>query len=143
MNIGVYNANSQAQTEEMIGAEIGGKILASIGKNSKGVSDSSDDSAQGLPSKDTEGADKLSSNVLPLAGVLPKDTPTKSAKAMSNVEAQRALGDLGYDVGKADGVIGKRTIEIIKKFQRDNSIQVTGLLDSATVTKLGNAVQVK
>jgi hypothetical protein len=143
MNIGVYNANTQAQTEEMIGTEIGGKILASISKNNKGVPDSRDDSAQGLPSKAPEGADKLSSTILPPSGVQPKDAPTKSAKAMSNAEAQRALGALGYDVGKADGVIGKRTIEIFKKFQRDNNIPVTGLLDSETATKLGNTVLVR
>lgn len=50
-----------------------------------------------------------------------------------NVEqAQQRLIALGYEPGPADGKIGNKTIEAIKKYQTDNELEATGEVDEAT-----------
>jgi len=46
--------------------------------------------------------------------------------------AQERLNELGYDAGTADGVMGNRTANALRTFQRDNNLPVTGRLDAAT-----------
>lgn len=53
------------------------------------------------------------------------------------IKAQKRLKELGYYLGSADGVIGKRTIEAIEKYQLDNKLSVTKTLDAATLVSLG------
>ena len=52
-------------------------------------------------------------------------------------QAQQKLKDQGYDPGAVDGVIGIKTAEAIKKFQRYHGESATGELDSTTRTQLG------
>lgn len=52
-------------------------------------------------------------------------------------QAQKRLAELGYDAGMADGKMGQKTIEAIKKFQQEQGLTVTGKLDEETITKLG------
>ena len=52
-------------------------------------------------------------------------------------KAQKRLVELGYEVGTADGKLGPKTIEAIKKFQQDQGLAVTGKLDEETIKKLG------
>jgi hypothetical protein len=52
-------------------------------------------------------------------------------------DAQARLNQLGYSVGTPDGMLGKRTVEQLRAFQRDRRIPVTGALDAATRTELG------
>ncbi len=51
--------------------------------------------------------------------------------------AQLILKELGYDV-RVDGYFDKDTEEVIKKFQTENDLKVTGQLNSDTATKLDN-----
>ena len=51
-------------------------------------------------------------------------------------EAQRALRELGYEPGPADGVIGPRTREALVRYQRAEKIAVTGRLDPETMVRL-------
>jgi murein L,D-transpeptidase YcbB/YkuD len=51
-------------------------------------------------------------------------------------EAQRALRDLGYQPGPADGVVGPRTKAALAAYQRSEKIAVTGRLDSETMVRL-------
>lgn len=62
-----------------------------------------------------------------------------STQPMSIAEAQRRLTELGYQPGPADGAMGKRTSDALVKFQRENNLQVTGKLDSATTDALRKA----
>ena len=62
---------------------------------------------------------------------------------MSLLEVQKRLLELGYQPGTADGVMGQRTVDAIKKFQQDNNVPVTGRIDSDTVTKLASANRAK
>ena len=55
-------------------------------------------------------------------------------RAISNVQA--ILNRNGYDAGGPDGVMGERTAEAIKAFQKDNGLQPTGSVDRALVEAL-------
>lgn len=50
--------------------------------------------------------------------------------------AQGRLRNLGYPCGDIDGVLGPRTKEALRAFQKDNALEVTGELDDATESKL-------
>ena len=54
------------------------------------------------------------------------------------VEAvQRELAERGYDPGSVDGVLGRRTRDVIRKFQRSVGLFDTGQIDDATLAALG------
>lgn len=57
-------------------------------------------------------------------------------KPVTTMEIQRLLLALGYQPGTADGVMGKRTVDALKKFQQDNNLPKTGQADYATIGKL-------
>jgi hypothetical protein len=45
---------------------------------------------------------------------------------------QQRLGDLGYGVGEADGLLGPRTRAALRAFQADRGLPVTGVPDGTT-----------
>ena len=49
---------------------------------------------------------------------------------------QEALSDAAYGPLTADGVMGRRTIDAISRFQLDQGMTVTGALDDALITRL-------
>lgn len=51
--------------------------------------------------------------------------------------AQEALEKAGYEIGTPDGQIGPRTIAVLKRFQTDHFLPVTGQLDETTLGALG------
>ncbi len=53
------------------------------------------------------------------------------------LKAQRLLNALGYDPGKADGVMGPRTRRAIAAYQRSNNLPPTSELDESTLRALG------
>jgi len=55
-------------------------------------------------------------------------------KAIRNVQA--ILNKNGYDAGSPDGVMGQRTTDAIKAFQKDNGLDATGNVDKALVEAL-------
>lgn len=62
---------------------------------------------------------------------------TASSYSLEVYEAQKALKELGYDPGPVDGIWGKSTESVIKHFQVDKGLPVTGQLDEQTKKKLG------
>jgi len=50
--------------------------------------------------------------------------------------AQQKLNDAGYHAGSADGRIGPKTRSAIRKYQKDQSMTVTGKLDESTLSHL-------
>jgi peptidoglycan hydrolase-like protein with peptidoglycan-binding domain len=53
---------------------------------------------------------------------------------------QELLIGLGYDVGGADGVFGRRTENAVRKFQADQGIEVDGVVGPQTQARLSAAV---
>ena len=58
-------------------------------------------------------------------------------------EAQRLLAARGYDPGPADGLMGKKTREALKRFQADNDLLVSGKADAQTLGVLRSSSSAK
>jgi Putative peptidoglycan binding domain len=65
--------------------------------------------------------------------------PARSAPASREViaRAQARLNELGFAAGTADGRMGARTQDAIRKFQASKKLRPTGELDVETLTALG------
>ena len=50
---------------------------------------------------------------------------------------QQKLTELGYNPGHIDGILGPKTKEAIKQFQKDNGLVVDGICGPKTKAKLG------
>ena len=64
---------------------------------------------------------------------------TRKTQQQRIKEAQQMLLDLGYDVGEADGYIGKQSVKAIKAFQTDKELTVTGYPNAALFEALSKA----
>ncbi|MEM9198688.1 MAG: peptidoglycan-binding domain-containing protein [Pseudomonadota bacterium] len=49
---------------------------------------------------------------------------------------QAMLNALGYDAGPTDGAFGRRTLDAIRSFERDQGLRADGVLDRATYDRL-------
>lgn len=61
-------------------------------------------------------------------------SPTPNTALVSR--AQSLLNKLGYEVGAPDGLMGAKTRDAIKSFERKNGLQETGTVTIPLVTKL-------
>jgi hypothetical protein len=52
-------------------------------------------------------------------------------------EVQAALKSKGMDPGPEDGVLGRKTQQAIREFQKSNNLQATGRIDDKTASALG------
>lgn len=65
------------------------------------------------------------------------DAPATAALTRDQVrEAQRLLNELGFDVGAADGIAGRRTRAAIRDYQDQNDLPSTGTLTAELLTQL-------
>jgi peptidoglycan hydrolase-like protein with peptidoglycan-binding domain len=67
---------------------------------------------------------------------------SKAAAPASNthdeiMQAQEALNQKGFDVGKADGIAGPQTRRALRRFQREQGLQQSGRFDNRTLAALG------
>lgn len=76
----------------------------------------------------------------PEANEVPEPQEWADASPATNVSlvtrAQGLLNKLGYGVGTPDGLMGARTREAIKSFERQNGLEETGQVTIPLVTKL-------
>lgn len=56
-------------------------------------------------------------------------------------DVQIRLSELGYKIGEVDGVYGPQMRDILKEFQENQGIKVTGLIDNDTLRALNMAPQ--
>lgn len=68
----------------------------------------------------------------------PANAPEPAAQPLppSVEEVQRLLDARGYRPGAIDGQMGPRTTNALRRFQRDQRLPMSGLLDAATVEAL-------
>lgn len=127
-----------------------GSIVGFFGSTNKAVggaleSAASDDSAASdaaAGSGNTPTAVPVSVSTAPVAAVEPAPSAPTAAPAASasiTARAQARLQELGYSVGKADGIVGPRTRAALLKYQRANGLTESGKLDPATLHALGLA----
>jgi N-acetylmuramoyl-L-alanine amidase len=57
-------------------------------------------------------------------------------------ELQRALGSLGFDTGRVDGIFGPRTLEALHGFQRNAGVTTDGICGPATLEALRRVTRV-
>jgi peptidoglycan hydrolase-like protein with peptidoglycan-binding domain len=61
-----------------------------------------------------------------------------SGQSSENIkQVQEALKSKGHDPGPADGVMGPKTQQALRAFQKDSGMQATGRLDDKTASALG------
>jgi len=56
---------------------------------------------------------------------------------------QQSLNELGYNSGEVDGVLGKKTISAIKKYQLDNNLNVDGKISESLLQNLNKTLTTK
>ena len=59
------------------------------------------------------------------------------AKAEQVKAVQEALKDKGHDPGAVDGIMGPKTKQALRDYQKAEGLKATGNLDSETASKLG------
>lgn len=65
-------------------------------------------------------------------------TPEQGTASTERIrQAQRALNNMGYDSGPADGVWNARTQAAVRDFQQTRGLEVTGQLNERTMRGLG------
>ena len=122
VDLGIYNAN-QAKLEEDIGAELGAKILAAVGPKQSMEMKVEATTAPRPPSAVVENSPKPAGESI-------------VSPAPSNQRIQQRLAELGFSVGPADGVMGKRTTDALKRFQTNNGLSPNGQATAETLEKL-------
>jgi Putative peptidoglycan binding domain len=73
--------------------------------------------------------------------VVPKVDPHLVSDSRAIAAAQRALGQLGYDAGKADGAGGPATHRAVLAFQKDHEMATDGRLTFDVAEKIRAALQ--
>lgn len=63
--------------------------------------------------------------------------PAQAQSAREILAVQERLGELGYDAGEADGLMGSRTREAIAAFQSDMGLERTGEITVSLMNVLG------
>jgi len=81
------------------------------------------------------GGSQMGNQSMKSSGTQSMSQQTQSVSAIRTV--QNKLNAKGYNVGKADGVWGKRSSRALKKYQQANGLQATGRLDQQTADALG------
>jgi peptidoglycan hydrolase-like protein with peptidoglycan-binding domain len=66
-----------------------------------------------------------------------RPTEGKQASSTQIRRAQEVLKSEGHNPGPIDGVMGPKTQEALRQFQRQENLQETGRLDRQTAEKLG------
>jgi hypothetical protein len=125
-------------------AGYGGRFNKSVGSSMEsmaGGGSAATDSATnptGAPSGSSAQAQKVqyaavaptATSAAPVAATVANDPATIS-------RAQTRLLELGYRIGKADGVLGPKTKGALQQYQRSKGLSETGALDHATLAALG------
>jgi hypothetical protein len=127
-----------------------GSVVGFFGSTNKAVGGAIESMAAGdsaatdasAGSGTTAAAVPVSMNPAPVAAVEPARSAQAAAPATDasiTARAQTRLQELGYSVGKADGVLGPRTRAALLKYQRSKGLTESGKLDAATLHALGLA----
>ena len=104
----------------------GGKVYSSVGS-----------AVEGSAKNDESIGESVGAAINAGAGAVTNFNSGENSDRQLIKSAQQVLIDNGYYDGEADGILGEKTARGIKKFQKDNGIAVTGMLNTATCKALG------
>jgi hyperosmotically inducible protein len=108
----------------------GGAVILTGAVSSIGASARASELARGVPGV------RMVKNELAYGG--PHGTRGSTARSHAQVGAmQQALKDKGFDPGATDGVMGPKTTEALKAYQKSSNLPTTGTMDGDTGAKLG------
>jgi hypothetical protein len=138
---------SYAKSNEGFWASVagyGGRFNKAVGSSMEsmaGGGDSAGGSAGSVPGAQQAGSPAQAQPVQ-YAAVAPTSTavaatPTVTHDAATVSRAQARLLELGYRIGKADGILGPKTRGALKEYQRSKGLAESGALDQATLVALG------
>lgn len=82
------------------------------------------------------GFETFPSSVTPSGNIIPSSYTASFVRQL-----QKWLSELGYYNGVRDGIYGEGTRDAVRNFQRDNKLQVTGYIDSRTLSALRGVTQ--
>jgi hypothetical protein len=126
-----------------------GSVVGFFGSTNKAVGGAIESMAAGdsaatdaAGSGATATAVPVSVSTAPVAAVEPAPSAQTAAPATDasiTARAQTRLQELGYSLGKADGILGPRTRAALIKYQRSKGLTESGKLDPATLHALGLA----
>jgi hypothetical protein len=123
---GMMNVKSNSEYEELVAKEFGQKLLSAFGRTSTGQpSESTNTVAARSEQTSQQTAPSEKERITAMA-------PDSSSAVNTIADAQRTLNALGYQAGAPDGVLGRRTTDALRAFQRDQKLTISGRLDDAT-----------
>ena len=133
-----YSKENDGAIAKLVG--LGGQINTAVGSTVEDAARDGKDgeSARTRPERPA-GAPRTTPAARVDAAASASETDLAPAQPMSIVDAQRKLAEFGYRPGPADGAMGRRTIDALSRFQRENGLQVTGKLDAPTIDALRRA----
>ena len=114
-----------AGTGAVAGALVGGPVGAVVGGVAGGVIGHEGTDSKGR----VDTSDKRTTSDA-------RGTSTAMNGDTTVINAQNALNSQGYDVGRADGVMGPNTKSALMRFQADHNLPQTGALDAPTLNAL-------
>jgi hyperosmotically inducible protein len=108
----------------------GGAVILTGAVSSIGASARASELARGVPGV------RMVKNELAYGGT--HGTRGSTGRSHAQVGAmQQALKDKGFDPGATDGVMGPKTTEALKAYQKSENLPTTGTMDGDTGAKLG------
>lgn len=123
-------------------AGYGGRFNKAVGGSMESMAGGGNAAADGAASSAASSAGSAAqANTVQYVAVAPTATSSSAAPPASDPatisRAQARLLELGYRIGKADGILGPKTRGALQQYQRAKGLAETGALDQATLVALG------
>lgn len=112
-----------------------GKMAGFGGRINKSVGSTVEDIATKKEEGKSVSLGEANKQVISSAYDAAKGEPANDKKTI--IKAQKRLQELGFYSGTADGVLGKKTVSAIEKYQQKNGLKITKALDKDTLASLG------
>lgn len=129
-----FQKDNKLEADGVAGTNTVKSIFGSVGKASTATTSTS---AAASSSSSQSTAKSTSNSVSSLEAIGSAPSVTKEGDSGSNVKKlQQALELLGYYSGDIDGDYGTKTVEAVKRFQKNRGMKQDGIAGSATIRVL-------
>jgi peptidoglycan hydrolase-like protein with peptidoglycan-binding domain len=127
------------QAWSQTGGPSGSGSAAGSGKSGETRAQKPSDSPMGAQQRSTPGSssEMQSDRGSARGGISGQRTAGQQLSKDKVKEIQEALKDKGNDPGQIDGIMGPKTQQALRAFQKSENLQVTGRVDEKTASALG------